>query len=217
MSTTTTLPARAVRRATAWDRGGVVAVLAAAFADDPVFAWIEPDPVARRAALPEVFDGFAAAFARHDATDLARVDGAPAGAGLWSPPGVEAVHPDDGPALETALAALAPDALGRMVACLEAFAAVHPEEPAWYLAFLGSVPAHQGVGVGSALLRSVLDRCDQRGEAAYLEATSPRSRVLYERHGFRLLREVPLPDGPSAYAMWRRPVMPPSPPWPRGA
>lgn len=211
----TTTPTRAVSRASAWDRGGLVAVLSAAFADDPVFTWIEPDPAARRAVLPEVFAGLAAAFARHDATHVARVDGVTAGAALWAPPGADAVHPDDAPVLDDALAGLAPSAVERFGACVEAFGAARPEEPAWYLGFLGAAPAHQGRGVGSALLRTVLDRCDRQGEPAFLEATSPRNRVLYERHGFRLLREIPLPEGPPGYAMWRRPVMPPSPPWPR--
>ncbi len=206
--TTATAPAPTIARATAWDRGGLVAALAAAFADDPVFAWIEPDAAVRIAALPAFFGGFAEAFARHDASDLARIDGTAVGAALWAPPGVAAVHPDDEEQLGTDLAVLAPAALERLAACLDAFAAVHPDEPAWYLAFLGATPDHQGRGVGSALLRAVLDRCDAAGQPAYLEATSARSRALYQRHGFRCRREIPLPGGPTTYAMWRAPILP---------
>jgi len=222
MTTTTTtapapavVPARIVDRATCWDQRRIVAVLAAAFVDDPVFAWIEPDPVARRAVLPDLFAGFVTAFARQDETHVARPDGLPVGAALWAPPGVEAVHPDDAEMFEDGLTDLSPGARARADACTEAFAAAHPAEPAWYLNLLAASPAHQGRGVGSALLRAVLDRADRDGEPAYLEATNRRNRALYERHGFRLLREIPLPAGPTVYAMWRSPVMPPRPPWPR--
>jgi ribosomal protein S18 acetylase RimI-like enzyme len=210
--TPTTPPAPVVARATGWDRGGMVAALSAAFADDPVFAWIEPDPTSRHAALPALFDGFATLFARHDTSFIARVGGASAGAALWAPPDA-APDPADEHALDEGMAMLAPDAQGRAAVCIEMFAACHPAEPAWHLAFLGVTPDRQGTGVGSALLRRVLQRCDERGEAAHLEATSERNRALYERHGFRLIEEIPLPDGPTAYSMWRKPVMPPQPPW----
>ena len=40
----------------------------------------------------------------------------------------------------------------------------------------------QGIGVGTELLRHAIDRFD--GNAAYLEASTPRSAALYERLGF---------------------------------
>lgn len=144
------------------------------------------------------------------------MDGPAAGAALWVPPGVAAVHDDDAAELEARMGVLDPTALSRAAACTDAFAAVHPAEPAWYLNFLGVAPGQQGRGIGSALLRSVLAQCDVGGEAAYLEATSERNRALYERHGFRVLREIPLPDGgPTSYAMWREPIMPPGHAWPK--
>jgi ribosomal protein S18 acetylase RimI-like enzyme len=88
---------------------------------------------------------------------------------------------------------------------VELFGAAHPHEPAWYLQFLGVDPAYQGRGLGSALLRDVLDAADESGQAAYLEASSDRNRALYERHGFAHLGDLTLPDGPTAYAMWRDP------------
>ena len=67
-------------------------------------------------------------------------------------------------------------------------------------------PAVQGLGLGSALMRATLVGVDAAGEPAYLEATSPDNRRLYERHGFEVVRELPLPGGPSLYAMWREPA-----------
>lgn len=56
------------------------------------------------------------------------------------------------------------------------------------------------------MIRAELERCDREGLPAYLEASSARSRRLYERLGFHFLgRAVALPDGPPMYPMWREP------------
>ena len=42
---------------------------------------------------------------------------------------------------------------------------------------------------------------------AYLEASSPRNRALYERHGFAVTEEFFLGKGsPPLWRMWREPV-----------
>lgn len=41
---------------------------------------------------------------------------------------------------------------------------------------------------------------------AYLEATSPLNRRLYERHGFEVTGEIQLPNGPAMWPMWREPA-----------
>jgi predicted N-acetyltransferase YhbS len=68
------------------------------------------------------------------------------------------------------------------------------------------VPAAQGRGLGSALRRPVLDRADQAGLPAYLEATSPHNTALYERHGFRPAAPFAVDDGPALWPMWRDPT-----------
>jgi hypothetical protein len=54
-------------------------------------------------------------------------------------------------------------------------------------------------------MRPILDRADAEGMPAYLEATSPLNRRLYERHGFEVTQEFVLPKGPPMWAMWREP------------
>jgi ribosomal protein S18 acetylase RimI-like enzyme len=81
----------------------------------------------------------------------------------------------------------------------------HPHDPAYYLLAIGVRPASQGKGVGSALLSPVLEQCDRGGEAAYLEATSERSRKLYERHGFEVIGQFAPVGGPPLWPMWRSP------------
>jgi len=195
------IPARPARPD---DRRGVVDTLTAAFLDDPVFTWILPDAELRRATIPKWFELWAEAFARHDETYVVG-EGTVAGTALWAPPGVAPMSPEDEAALEAQLGDLPEEVVERLVTCVSMFEATHPHEPNWYLNFVAVDPAHQGQGHGSALLRRVLAVADERGEPAYLDATSSQNRAVYERHGFRVIAENELPNGPTAYAMWREP------------
>lgn len=51
----------------------------------------------------------------------------------------------------------------------------------------------------------MLEQCDGSQLPAYLEATSERNQALYVRHGFHVTGAIPLPQGPTAWAMWREP------------
>ncbi len=86
--------------------------------------------------------------------------------------------------------------------CLERH---HPAEPHWYLMTLGTDPAAQGRGLGPALVRAGLERCDADGLPAYLESGSAANISFYEGLGFRLLGEVRVPDGPAFFPMRRVP------------
>ena len=82
----------------------------------------------------------------------------------------------------------------------------HPADPCWHLAFMGVDPSAQGQGIGSALLAAVLPLADRDDMPAYLEASCPENRRLYERHGFELIRELTVADSPEIFAMWRTPT-----------
>jgi GNAT superfamily N-acetyltransferase len=83
----------------------------------------------------------------------------------------------------------------------------HPMEPHWYLKVIGVDPAWQGRGVASLLLRPRLNRCDQDGQPAYLEASKPDGVWMYEHFGFRRTGNVDMPEGaPAITAMWRVPA-----------
>lgn len=83
----------------------------------------------------------------------------------------------------------------------------HPtDQKHWYLAFMGVVPEWQGRGLGSALMAPALAELDRSGATAYLEASTPRSRALYQRHRFEVTGEFDLPaGGPPLWQMWREP------------
>jgi ribosomal protein S18 acetylase RimI-like enzyme len=202
MTITTDTSAITVGAASRNDRATATAVLTASFFDDPVTDWLVPDRARRPALLPPMFELYFDLFVVHEETYLAAGG---AGVALWLPPDREMIAPDQLDAFGDAAAQMmGPDA-DRFFELGEFFDAHAPDEPHWHLQLLGTLPEHQGRGVGSALLRDQLPRLDQRGEAAYLEATTLRSRALYERHGFVCRGEIVLPDGPPLWQMWRSP------------
>ena len=83
--------------------------------------------------------------------------------------------------------------------------AAHPSTPHLYLSVLGVDPPRQGQGVGSRLIAPGLELCDREGVPAYLETARERNVVFYERHGFRVMRDLRLPRGPTVWLMWRDP------------
>ena len=115
------------------------------------------------------------------------------------------VHPD-----AEAMGALAMEAIPQRdqeqrFAFMGQMGEYHPTEPHWYLPLIAVDPVHQGRGLGSALLIHALGICDRDNLPAYLEATSPDSRRLYERHGFEALGEIQVSDSPPLWPMLRKP------------
>jgi len=78
-----------------------------------------------------------------------------------------------------------------------------PEEPHWYLFGIGTDPRHQGRGVGTALIRPMLELCDKEGLAAHLDTNTESNVRFYEGRGFQVSGEFDLPDGPHNWAMTR--------------
>jgi ribosomal protein S18 acetylase RimI-like enzyme len=193
-----------VRRAVAGDVDAMAAQLAETFWDDPVTSHIFKGEKRRDAGLRAYF------------TTQMRADYLPfggcyttdgyAGSAIWAPAGK--------PLLTglTALLTMLPvlpyvwNRLPTTLGILNKMESLHPHEPHWYLATLGTVVELQGKGVGSALMRPVLTHCDATGLPCYLESSKERNVPFYRRHGFEVVREVALPDdGPKIWTMWRKP------------
>jgi len=190
-----------VRVATRSDVDVVAASLALAFFDDPVMAFLFPDGPSRVRRLTRFFlTGLSAQHLSHGAcfTDEGR-----AGAALWSPPGhwrmTVAQQLRGGTGFIAALGTHIPRALRALATVQRA----HPDTPHYYLAVLGTRPDQQGRGLGSALLRPILDRCDAEGLGAYLESSKESNLAFYRRHGFEVTGEIRLPGGPPVWPMWR--------------
>ena len=83
--------------------------------------------------------------------------------------------------------------------------ALRPECEHWYLSIFATDPVHQRTGVGTAIIRPVLDRCDRDGAVAYLETSRERNTVYYSRFGFERTGHVRIDNGPELWTMQRDP------------
>ncbi|WP_253274668.1 GNAT family N-acetyltransferase [Actinomyces sp. oral taxon 414] len=198
------------------DLDAVVDLLTGVFLDDPLMSAIAaaaPDP---RAALGHLHRVELAAHylaadpaARADSrVDLAvdATSGEPLGVALWDAPSSTDVVGPLGPGSEPP-PGLDLDLLGgAWELCLADAAqceAHRPAEPHWYLYMVAVTPAARGRGIGGRLLGHGLRRVDAEGLPAHLESTTPGSRRLYERFGFRQVAELAGSGLPVYWAMTR--------------
>ena len=122
------------------------------------------------------------------------------GGALWLPPGVK---PDED-AISVILDQSVPqDVMANVNTILGEMAAYHPRNPYWYLPMIGTEPHLRGRGMGAALLREALSRCDQEHMPAYLESTNPANVALYQRLGFDALGVIRAGDSPPLVPMLR--------------
>jgi GNAT superfamily N-acetyltransferase len=196
----------AVRRATRDDLAGIVDVLTAAFHDDPLMSWVFPGRALRLARLRGLW-GFMAgeAYLPFGASTVVPSDPGADAAALWLAPGQELGRAFWDACGHAFAAALEYD-VDRLSSLGDLMQDHHPRDPHWYLLAIGVSPARQGGRLGSALLADTLARADETGTGAYLEATSLRSRALYERVGFVATGEFAPPGGPPVWPMWREPT-----------
>jgi ribosomal protein S18 acetylase RimI-like enzyme len=179
--------------------------LAAAFHDDPLFAWLLPSAASRRRRLRRFFGTELRFWPRRDASaEVACASGRIVGAALWYPPGCWKPGQVELSALPGYLRAYG-RRFSRLAHLATSAARAHPHaEPHWYLTSIGVAPEHQGRGAGAALLRSGLRHCDQEQPPAYLESSKPENVPFYQRFGFHRTGTLDLPDGaPVNTTMWR--------------
>jgi ribosomal protein S18 acetylase RimI-like enzyme len=193
-----------VRRATTADVPALARTLARAFEDDPVARWSCPPEGLR---LPMLERFYATRLRQVLATDSVWTEASHAGAALWLPP--DRWHTTVREDLELTRCLLVPGLLRRLPLVVTGITGIErrhpPTPPHWYLNVLGTDPAAQGCGIGSALLGPVLERCDSERIGAYLESSKQANVAFYERHGFAVTAEHRLPRGPRLWLMWRDP------------
>ena len=195
---------QAVRKARMEDVPRLADALARAFDGDPPMRWFLPDPETRVERARRLFDVMLRRV--HIARDHCYTTEELSGGALWVPPGTWRLSVVDQVALLPGMLRVFGRGLGRAQRGLTVMESGHPRAVHYYLDSLGVEPRWQGRGLGSALMRPVLERCDAERMPAYLNAGSPGSRDLYLRHGFHVTEEFRLPDGgPPLWRMWRDP------------
>jgi GNAT superfamily N-acetyltransferase len=188
-----------VETATPAERDRAIAALELAFAADPVMRWFWPSPVAYAAAFPRFVVAIASA-AFEQGTAMWLDEGR--AVALWLPPGSGI---DDEALTLLMLETVNPDLLMDLSAFADIVQEHHPVTEHWYLPVTGVDPHVQGRGHGSVLLRHALETCDLQGLPAYLEASTERSRALYQRFGFKALGEIQVGSSPRVWPMLREP------------
>jgi GNAT superfamily N-acetyltransferase len=181
---------------TTCDEDRALAALTAAFRADPVIRWLYPDDQVYLRAFPQLArlmggDAFVAGTAELVA------DGA--GVALWVSPDVPSADEGIESLIETSIDEARIESVYEL---LEQVGAHHPDEPVWYLPFVGVEPSRQGQGLGAALVGAGLTRARADGLPAYLEASTPRNRSLYERLGFEVAGEIRAADSPPLWPMF---------------
>ncbi|MCU1369578.1 MAG: GCN5-related N-acetyltransferase [Ilumatobacteraceae bacterium] len=194
----------AVRPASPDDLPAIGRALAAAFDGDPVWSHLASPKADWTARASSWFEAEARSQLKGHGEVL--VDDEVGGAAIWASPGHWKGTAGEALALAVPSARLFRTRMPRAIANLTLMERKHPQEPAhWYLAVLGTDPAHQGKGIGSALITAITDRCDEQGLGAYLESSKEQNVPFYARHGFEVREQIASGDGPPMWLMWRDP------------
>jgi ribosomal protein S18 acetylase RimI-like enzyme len=194
--------ARKIERA---DFDRVVPLMARAFDDDPVLNYVVKQDERRESRLRRMMhlalDRLTYPF------DETYVGEGFEGAMFWNPPGQIPHGLLFNLRMLPELARISGLAgLPRMIGALGVMEKKHPKPPHYYLLAIGVEPGLQGQGVGSALLRPMIERCDREAMPSYLESSKERNVPLYERHGYRVTEQLTLgKTGPPVWLMWRDP------------
>jgi len=194
-------PIPRVREPLATERKRLLEVVGRAFFDDPVAEYLFPDPDSRR----RRYGGFAGiAIDAFEGHGRILTNDAVQGTAIWQAPSPPETGIGRQLRMLLTLFGLTRSAFLRAIRLSERMSEHHPTEPHWYLAILATDPDVQGQGIGSALMRPILERCDKDGMPAYLESSKESNIPFYTKHGFELQGEIRIPDGPELYPMMRR-------------
>jgi ribosomal protein S18 acetylase RimI-like enzyme len=187
-----------VRAMTPQDERRAIDTVVLGFAADPMTRWVWPEAHQYLAAMPKLARAFGgAAFTQSTAFCWEEYTGI----ALWLRPGV---HPDEQGLGEVMESTASPGAREASGAIFEQMAKHHPKEPHWYLPLIAVDPAHQGRGIGNALMRHALEQIDRERAPAYLESSNPRNISLYRRHGFEEIGTIQAGSSPTVVPMLRR-------------
>ena len=188
-----------VKRAGADEAASVGEILGDAFGADPVTRWISPKPEYPRWCWP-----VAVSFILPHHEVYLTENGL--GAAMWLPPGVKLNIRPSPAMLWNSWRRFGISSILRLFRFMSMMEKHHPRDNHYYLFAIGVRSGSRGQGIGSALLESVLQKCDHEKVGAYLENSNSLNLPFYQRHGFEVRSEIALPNnGPSLFLMYREP------------
>lgn len=185
--------------------------LAEAFEDDPHFSFMLRDEDKK---LPRLGHGILS-FIEHDwlPNGVIHTNNQLSGAAIWTEPNKwQASIPAQIRILKSLTGVVSLAEIPRLLHVLGFTERMHGKierekiGPHYYLAMVGISPEWQRLGWGDALLKPMIDRCDEEGATAYLESATKRSVPLYERNGFEVIAKGSYRGATEPlHFMWRDP------------
>jgi GNAT superfamily N-acetyltransferase len=199
-----------VDRLTPPEQPAVIAALARAFYDDPLFGFFVPNLLQQMTTLISFMSSGVKDARSFGDIWVAHADGKIASAAVWLPPGA---YPRSARREVMTYVRTMPTLfhsgkrIGRAFALLGAVDKAHHEitGPHYYLAILGTDPEFRRSGAGSAVLTPVLERCDTEGLPAYLETQKEANIAYYARHRFELAQKIEVKGCPPIWTLLRQP------------
>ena len=185
------------------DVDAVAALLARAFADDPVLTFLLGAGRERERRL--IFGALCRDVERAGLIEGVRTEGRLGAVAVWLPPGAHPVPLRREARMVPSwvrLATMHARAIPRLLRATPALDRLHPREPHWFLSLLGTEPDLQGHGLGSALVRPGVERAQAAGTLVHLDTGVPENVGWYRRFGFEVADEVRLvPGAPPTWGM----------------
>jgi len=188
----------------------VVDPLTRAFWNYPESVHLLPQENRRRRVLPRYLLSDAIDAARFDTLLGAVIGGAVVGAAAWLPPRAYPIPAKRQAQQVLSFLPVLPWAIGAASEGRRGQTANRAHHrglpPHYYLRAIGVDPAHQGRGIGVALLAPVLRRANDEGVGCFLTTATLENARWYEGQGF-VTRAIykPTPTWPQTWAMWRAP------------
>jgi len=163
----------------------VVAVLARAFVDDPLYRWFWPDTDRRLRGVRAFIGGEVRLTSLQGRVDVA-VDerGAAVAAALWALPGRYPFPLLPSLQIMSRVMPRMGWSAARRLPWLKRVDRAHLQEPHWYLVTLGVEPGLQRRGLGRLLLTARVAAADNDGVPIYLETFNPANPPYYRALGF---------------------------------
>lgn len=191
-----------VRLAVPGDRCAVQSTVAAAFANDPAWAFM------LGASYERLAGQFAAALfdARVGSQTVWVTDDAAAVA-MWEAPGPKPANVDTAEIWARFRASASAEVSERLAAYSDAVSAAAASSTVgdyWYLGVLATHPERQRRGLASRVIEPVLDMADNAGLACCLETSTVENRRFYERRGFTDATDVVVAGGPPTWWLRRK-------------
>ena len=185
------------------DVDAVAALLARAFADDPVLTFLLGEGRERERRL--IFGALCRDVAGAGLIEGVRAEGRLVAAAVWLPPDAHPVPLRREARMVPSwirLATMHARAIPRLLRATPALDRLHPREPHWFLSLLGTEPDLQRGGRGAALVEHGLRRAQDAGCIVHLDTGVPENVVWYRRFGFEVADEVRLvPGAPPSWGL----------------